>query len=82
MGFIEKPEIVTTQCPNAMFVKTLYAALVGVDARLVTVEVSVEKGSSFVIVGLPDAAVRESYERIMTATRASGYNVFGRLDCD
>lgn len=68
----------TTQCLNAMFVKTYNAALVGVDARLVTVEVSVEKGSSFVIVGLPDAAVRESYERIMTATRASGYNVFGR----
>lgn len=61
-----------------MFVKTYNAALVGVNAQCVTVEVSVEDGSSFSIVGLPDAAVRESYERIMTATTASGYNVYGR----
>lgn len=61
-----------------MFVKTYNAALVGVNASLVTVEVYVEDGSSFSIVGLPDAAVRESYERIMTATTASGFNVYGR----
>lgn len=61
-----------------MFVKTYNAALVGVNAQPVTVEVSAERGSSFSIVGLPDAAVRESYERIMTATQATGYNVAGR----
>lgn len=61
-----------------MFVRTFTAALVGIDARLITVEVSVEPGNAFSIVGLPDAAVRESYDRILTATNAAGYNVYGR----
>jgi len=46
------------------------AALVGVDAVPVSVEVSVERGlPCFLVVGLPDAAVRESRDRVAAALR-------------
>lgn len=44
----------------------------GIDALLVTVEVSVDQGIGFTIVGLPDTAVRESYERVRSAMREAG----------
>jgi magnesium chelatase family protein len=49
-------------------------ALVGVAAEPVHVEVDVGSGlPSFTIVGLPDAAVRESRERVRSALRNSGF---------
>ncbi len=49
-------------------------ALVGVDAEPVYVEVDIGAGlPSFTIVGLPDAAVRESRERVRSALRNSGF---------
>ena len=46
------------------------AALIGVEAVPVTVEVSVERGlPCFLVVGLPDAAVRESRDRVAAALR-------------
>jgi magnesium chelatase family protein len=49
-------------------------ALVGVDAEPVYVEVDVGGGlPSFAIVGLPDAAVRESRERVRSAIQNSGF---------
>ena len=45
----------------------------GIDAIVVTVEVSVDQGASFAIVGLPDAAVKESCERVRSAIKESGY---------
>lgn len=50
-----------------MLVKLYGAAVHGIDALIITVEVSVSKGFEFSIVGLPDAAVKESYERVMSA---------------
>ena len=50
-----------------MLVKTYAAAMLGIDARLVTIEVNVSKGVKFYLVGLPDNAVKESHERIMSA---------------
>lgn len=50
-----------------MLVKTYGAAVQGIDALLITIEVDVSKGFEFSIVGLPDAAVKESYERVMSA---------------
>jgi magnesium chelatase family protein len=48
------------------------AALVGVDGQLVTVEVHVSSGlPAYQIVGLPDAAVRESRERVRAAVLSS-----------
>lgn len=52
-----------------MLVKTFGAAVQGIDALIVTIEVSVGKGIGFCIVGLPDAAVKESYERIKSALK-------------
>src|SRR3954465_11964958 len=49
-------------------------ALHGVGAREVTVEVDVRKGlPAFSLVGLPDAAVRESRERVRAALSNSGF---------
>lgn len=61
-----------------MLVKTYTAAVVSIDAQIVTVEVSSEEGCGFSIVGLPDTAVRESYDRITTALGGSGFNVLGK----
>lgn len=57
-----------------MLVKIEGAALQGVDAIVVTVEVSVENGAAFAIVGLPDTAVKESGERVRSAIKQSGYS--------
>ncbi|MGH2925220.1 MAG: magnesium chelatase domain-containing protein, partial [Solirubrobacterales bacterium] len=49
-------------------------ALVGVEARAVQVEVHVGRGLPvFSLVGLPDAAVRESRERVRAALVNSGF---------
>ena len=54
-----------------MLSKVYTAAVNGIEAQLVTVETLVEKGINFVIVGLPDTAVKESHERIISAIRMS-----------
>lgn len=54
-----------------MLAKTYAAALRGIDALLVTVEVAVDKGMGYTIVGLPDTAVKEAGERIQTALSQS-----------
>src|SRR5919108_5640076 len=52
----------------------LSAALRGVEAALVRVEVDVSPGlPNFTTVGLPDSAVRESRERVKTAIRNAGF---------
>jgi magnesium chelatase family protein len=54
--------------------QVLSAALRGVDAALVRVEVDVTAGlPAFMTVGLPDSAVRESRERVRTAIRNAGF---------
>ncbi|GAB1414828.1 YifB family Mg chelatase-like AAA ATPase [Paludibacter sp.] len=50
-----------------MLVKTFGAAVQGITATVVTIEVNVSQGIRFLIVGLPDNAVRESHERIASA---------------
>jgi magnesium chelatase family protein len=56
-----------------MLFKTLSAAVFGIDAYLVEVEVDVSAGQpNFTTVGLPDAAVRESRERIKSAIKNCG----------
>ncbi len=55
-----------------MLVKAYSAATVGIDAALVTVEVHASPGYDFVMVGLPDVAVKESHERIMAALQVNG----------
>lgn len=50
-----------------MLSKVYGAAVHGIDALIVTIEASASRGFSFTIVGLPDAAVKESYERVQSA---------------
>ena len=57
-----------------MFVKTYGAALRGINAIKITIEVSVTRGTIFTIVGLPDTAIRESSERMRSAVAQSGLN--------
>ena len=50
------------------------ASLRGIDAYMVEVEVDISLGiPDFIIVGLPDAAVRESKQRVKTALKNCGY---------
>ena len=57
-----------------MFAKTLGAGIFGLNGVLITVEVDISNGiPTLEIVGLPDAAVRESKERVKAAIRNSGF---------
>ncbi|HUV37560.1 MAG TPA: YifB family Mg chelatase-like AAA ATPase [Patescibacteria group bacterium] len=57
-----------------MIAEIVSGAVVGVDGFAVTVEIDLARGlPSFTIVGLPNAAVRESRERVTAAIRNNGY---------
>ena len=57
-----------------MLAKTLCSAVIGIDAYLVEVEVDIASGlPAFTTVGLPEAAVKESRERVKAAIQNSGY---------
>ena len=56
-----------------MLVKVFGAAVQGIDALVVTIEVNCSQGIRFLMVGLPDAAVKESHERIVSAVEHNGY---------
>ena len=57
-----------------MLANVLSAAIVGIDAHLVDVEVDISAGlPQFSIVGLPDATVRESRDRVRAALKNSGF---------
>ena len=57
-----------------MLSKILSSATYGIDAYLVEVETHVEKQiPGFIIVGLPDSAVKESRERVTAAIKNSGF---------
>lgn len=62
-----------------MLTKTYGAAVSGIEALVVTMEVSIEGGYGFCIVGLPDTAVKESYERVRSAIKIYGVE-FPRKD--
>jgi magnesium chelatase family protein len=56
-----------------MFYKIISGSLFGIDSEIVTVEVDLAQGlPCFQVVGLPDASVRESKERIRSAIVNSG----------
>ena len=56
-----------------MLVKTFGAAVQGIDAIVITIEVAVSRGFIYSIVGLPDTAIKESNERVRSAMRESGF---------
>ncbi len=61
-----------------MLVKTFGSAVHGVNASTITVEVNVSQGANFFLVGLPDAAVKESQQRIETALKQYNYRIPGK----
>ena len=56
-----------------MLVKTFGSAVFGVNATTITVEVNLSSGVNFILVGLPDNAVRESQRRIVAALKNCNY---------
>lgn len=56
-----------------MLVKTYCAAVNGLDATIITVEVNKSRGVMFHLTGLPDNAVRESRDRIAAALENNGF---------
>lgn len=61
-----------------MLVKTYGSAIQGVNAITITVEVNIGKGVNFLLVGLPDSAVKESQQRIESALTYNGFRLPGR----
>lgn len=57
-----------------MLIKTFGAAVQGIDAIVITIEVAVSRGYAYTIVGLPDTAIKESNERVRSALRESGFD--------
>jgi magnesium chelatase family protein len=58
-----------------MLVKSFGAAVQGINATIVTIEVNVSQGIKFFLVGLPDNAVKESHERIASALEYTGFKL-------
>lgn len=58
-----------------MLIKVFGAAVQGIDATLITIEVNSSKGCMFYLVGLPDSAVKESHQRILSALQVNGYKI-------
>ena len=56
-----------------MLVKVFGSAVFGVEATTITVEVNIDKGIGYHLVGLPDIAIKESSYRIAAALKNTGY---------
>lgn len=61
-----------------MLVKIYSGAVNGIDATTITLEVNILTGAKFIIVGLPDNAVKESQQRIDSALREIGTRIPGK----
>ena len=58
-----------------MLIKVFGSAVFGVDATTVTVEVNIEQGVGYHLVGLPDNTIKESNYRIAAALQNNGYKL-------
>lgn len=58
-----------------MLIKVFGAAVQGINATLITIEVNSSRGCMFYLVGLPDPAVKESHQRIISALQVTGYKM-------
>ncbi|MFA9191581.1 YifB family Mg chelatase-like AAA ATPase [Flavobacterium sp. FZUC8N2.13] len=61
-----------------MLVKVYGSAVFGVEATTITVEVNIDKGVGYHLVGLPDNAIKESSYRIAAALKNNGYMLPGK----
>nr|WP_249173725.1 YifB family Mg chelatase-like AAA ATPase [Bacteroides pyogenes] len=60
---------------DTVLTKVFGAAVQGIDATLITIEVNSSRGCMFYLVGLPDSAVKESHQRIISALQVNGYKM-------
>ena len=61
-----------------MLVKIYGSAVFGVEATTITVEVNIDRGIGYHLVGLPDNAIKESNYRIAAALQNNGYKIPGK----
>ncbi len=61
-----------------MLTKVYGSSVFGVEATTITVEVNIDKGIGYHLVGLPDNAVKESNFRIAAALQNNGYSIPGK----
>ncbi|MEP0214423.1 MAG: YifB family Mg chelatase-like AAA ATPase [Cellulophaga sp.] len=61
-----------------MLTKVFGSAVFGVEATTITVEVNINKGIGYHLVGLPDNAIKESNYRIAAALQNNGYKIPGK----
>ncbi len=61
-----------------MLVKIYSGAVSGIHAIPVTIEVNILSGAKFIIVGLPDNAIKESQQRVDSALRQIGSRIPGK----
>ena len=61
-----------------MLVKIYGSAVFGINATTITIEVNIDKGIGYHLVGLPDNAIKESSYRIAAALSNNGYVLPGK----
>ncbi|HEX9979070.1 MAG TPA: YifB family Mg chelatase-like AAA ATPase [Flavobacterium sp.] len=61
-----------------MLIKVFGSAVFGVEATTITVEVNIDKGIGYHLVGLPDIAIKESSYRIAAALKNNGLAMPGK----
>ncbi|MEW7277022.1 YifB family Mg chelatase-like AAA ATPase [Aquimarina sp. 2201CG1-2-11] len=61
-----------------MLIKVFGSAVFGVEATTITVEVNIDKGIGYHLVGLPDSAIKESSFRIAAALQNNGFTLPGK----
>ncbi len=61
-----------------MLLKTFAATVYGIDATIITIEVTVSAGAKIHLVGLPDSAVKESNIRIESALKNNRLKIPGK----
>lgn len=61
-----------------MLEKVYGSAVFGIEASTITIEVNIDKGIGYHLVGLPDNAIKESNYRIAAALQNNGYKIPGK----
>ena len=61
-----------------MLIKVYSSAVFGINAQLITIEVFIDKGIGYHLVGLPDNAIKESSYRIAAALANNNYKLPGK----
>ena len=68
----------TPKEPTLMLVQLYGSAVFGVEAHKITIEINVNQGIGYHLVGLPDNAIKESNYRIAAALENSRYKLPGK----